>query len=81
MPLKRVVGRDPIPFEKWVEITQAQSARALEGVDSATVLASYGLTATEWATIGAWWTQKLYANATLMGDYDRLCAHYKQRFT
>jgi hypothetical protein len=76
-----VVGSDPISFEQWVEITQAQAAAAQRGVDAETVLASYGLTPNEWGTIGGWWTQKLYANTGLLSEYDRLSQHYREQFT
>ncbi len=77
-----VVGKDPIPFEKWIEITEAQSAAASQGMDAATVLKSYGMTPADWGTIGGWWSQKFNANAMKMiGQYNELSGKYKEKFS
>lgn len=76
-----VSGKDPIPFEKWVEITEAQGAAAAQGMDAAAVLKSYGLTPADWGTIGGWWSQKFNANAMkLIGQYNELSQHFKDKF-
>lgn len=74
-------GEDPVSFEKWIEITEAQSAGANQGLDAAAVLKSYNLTPAEWGTIGMWWGQKFNANAMkLMNDYNRLSDVYRAKF-
>jgi len=76
-----VAGKDPISFEKWIEITEAQSAGARQGLDAASILQSYGLTPAQWGTIGGWWSQKFNANAMkLIADYNRLSAKYQAKF-
>lgn len=76
-----VAGQEPIPFERWIEIGEAQSAGARQGLDAAAVLKSYKLTPAEWGTIGGWWSQKFNANAMKMiGDYNRLSEKYKAKF-
>jgi len=76
-----VAGKDPISFEKWIEITEAQSAGSRQGMDAAKVLQSYGLTPAQWGTVGGWWSQKFNANAMkLIADYNRLSEKYKAKF-
>lgn len=76
-----VTGQDPVPFEKWIEITEAQSAASAQGIDAATVLKSYGMTPAQWGTIGGWWSQKFNANAMKMiNEYTALSEKYKAKF-
>ncbi len=76
-----VAGADPISFERWIEITEAQSAAASHGLDAATVLKSYGLTPADWGTAGGWWSQKFNANAMkLIGQYNELSTKFKAKF-
>lgn len=72
---------EPIPFERWVEITVAQEAYTAQGHDAAAVLAQFGMTPADWGTVGGWWGQKFAANAmTMMADYDRLTAQYRAKY-
>jgi hypothetical protein len=76
-----VAGKEPISFERWIEITEAQSAGSRQGLDAAAVLRSYNLTPAQWGTIGGWWSQTFNANAMKMiGDYNRLSEQYKAKF-
>jgi hypothetical protein len=76
-----VAGDEPIPFEKWIEITEAQRAGSQQGMDAAAILKSYGMTPGDWGTVGGWWSQKFNANAMKMiNDYNRLSEKYKQKF-
>lgn len=68
-------------MEKWIEITEAQSAASRQGLDAATVLASYGMTPADWGVGGGWWSQHFTANAMkLMPEYNRLQEKYKEKF-
>jgi hypothetical protein len=77
-----VEGKEPIPFERWMEITEAQSAASQQGLDAAAVLQSYGMTPADWGRAGGWWSQRFNANAmTMIGEYNRLSSKYKERFS
>ncbi len=74
-------SQEPVPFERWIEITVAQDAGAQQGKDPAAVLAEFGITPAEWGTIGAWWGQKFNANAmAMMDDYNKWTAHFQQKY-
>ena len=76
-----VGGQEPIPFERWIEITEAQSAASQQGIPAAQILQSYGLTPADWGTIGGWWSQRFNANAMkLINEYNRLSEKYKAKF-
>jgi hypothetical protein len=76
-----VAGKEPISLEKWVEITEAQSAAANQGMDAGAVLRSYGMTPADWGTVSSWWSQHFSANAMkLLGDYNRFSEKYKEKF-
>jgi hypothetical protein len=77
-----VEGKDPIPFEKWIEITEAQNAGSQQGMDAAAILKSYGMTPADWGRVGGWWSQKFTANAmTMINEYNRLSQKYKEKFS
>lgn len=76
-----VAGKEPIPMERWIEITEAQSAASQQGIDASTVLKSYGMTPADWGTAGGWWSQHFNANAMkLLPEYNRLSDMYKAKF-
>jgi hypothetical protein len=79
-----VGGTEPIPFERWVELTVAMEAAADKGWDVGQLLGQFGLTPADWGTASAWWSQKFAAHAMDQGTsarYDQLRtwyeAHYK----
>ncbi|MCA9671114.1 MAG: hypothetical protein KC503_36200 [Myxococcales bacterium] len=72
---------EPVPFEKWIEITVAQEAGHQQGHDPAAVLAQFGITPADWGMIGAYWGQKFNENAmAMMDDYNRLTAQFQQKY-
>jgi len=76
-----VGGKEPIPMERWIEITEAQSAASQQGIDASTVLTSYGMTPADWGMAGGWWSQHFNANAMkLLPEYNRLSDKYKAKF-
>jgi hypothetical protein len=78
---RSVEGQEPISFDRWIEIGEAQSAGARQGLDAAAVLKSYKLTPAEWGTVGGWWSQKFNANAMKMiADYNRISEKYREKF-
>ncbi|MBX7152791.1 hypothetical protein K1X84_14265 [bacterium] len=77
----KVSGDDPIPFEKWIEITEAQNAASQQGIDAGTVLKQYGMTIGDWSNVSAWWSQKFNANAmSMFEEYTRLSDKYREKF-
>jgi hypothetical protein len=78
---KGVDGKPPISMEKWIEITEAQSAGSKQGLDASAILKSYKMTPADWGTVGGWWSQHFNANAMkLMGEYNRLSKKYQDKF-
>jgi len=78
---KGVDGKEPISMERWIEITEAQSAAAKRGLEASAVLSSYGMTPADWGVAGGWWSQHFTANAMkLMPEYNRLQQKYKAKF-
>lgn len=78
---KGVAGGDPISFERWIEIQEAQSAGVAQGKDAAAILASFGMTPADWGTVGGYWAQKFGANAmAMLDDYNRLTEKYRAKY-
>lgn len=53
----------PIPFERYVEVEQAQACGVAQGKDAASILKSFGLTPMSWGQVGGWWSQYISQNA------------------
>lgn len=76
-----VDGEEPFPFEKWIEVTEAQNAAAEQGKDPVAVLASFGLTPAEWGVGGCWWGQKFSSEAIArMAEYNELSEKYRAKY-
>ncbi|MCZ6603278.1 MAG: hypothetical protein O6952_09750 [Planctomycetota bacterium] len=79
-----VGGDEPIPFERWIEVSEAQSAASQQGVDASTVLKNYGMTPADWGTAAGWWGQQLAQNAMnadFMENYNKLSEQYREKFS
>jgi hypothetical protein len=75
----------PIPFEKYVEIEQAQGLGVQQGKDAAAILKSFGMTPLDWSSVGAWWSQFIARNAmknngALHKRYTELQAKYEAKY-
>ncbi|MFV8752276.1 DUF6620 family protein [Nannocystaceae bacterium ST9] len=75
----------PIPFERYVEIEQAQSQGVAQGKDAASILKSFGLTPMSWGQVGGWWSQYISQNAmrnngALHKRYSELQAKYEAQY-
>ena len=62
------VGAEPVPFEKFVEIMEAQSAASEKGEDIAALLGTFGMTAIDWSNVGQYWNKKMAQEASKYGD-------------
>ena len=77
-----VAGGEPIPFARWIEITEAQSAGVARGEDAADILAGFGMTPAEWGVVGGWWSQRFAAEAmTRLEEYNQLSARYREQYS
>jgi hypothetical protein len=80
-----VEGEAPIPFERFVEIEQAQAAASERGEDVSAVLESYGMSPMDWGTVGGWWSQYIARHAMennqeLFHRYTELQQQYAAQF-
>jgi hypothetical protein len=81
-------GPEPIPFEKWVEVTEYYGSRAAEikgPEDVSRVLKPYDLTFYEWNIISNWWgrkrTEMINANdRAFLAKWATLREKYRQQF-
>ncbi|MFE7044620.1 DUF6620 family protein [Streptomyces atratus] len=53
------VGAEPIPFEHFVEIQEAQGAAYRRGQDANDVLAHFGLSALDWSNASMYWSKRI----------------------
>jgi hypothetical protein len=75
----------PIPFERYVEVEQAQACGVAQGKDAASILKSFGLTPMSWGQVGGWWSQYISQNAmrnngALHKRYSELQAKYEAQY-
>ncbi len=75
----------PIPFERFVEVEQAQSCGVAQGKDAASILQSFDLTPMAWGQVGGWWSQYISQNAmrndgALHRRYSELQAKYEAKY-
>lgn len=68
---------EPMPFEGFVQVQEAMSAAHLRGGDAAAVLAQFGLTATDFSNLGAYWKQKMQAETM---TYHQLYSEYSMKY-
>lgn len=57
-------GEEPMPLEKFVEITVAIQAAEQNGEDSNDVFTQFGITAMDFGTVGMYWAKKMQTEAS-----------------
>lgn len=62
-------GPAPVPFELFVEVTEALRAAGKRGQDTTATLAAFNLRPIDWSNIGAYWNRAIAQQAT---KYHRL---------
>jgi hypothetical protein len=67
-------SREPMPFEKWVEVQQASSAA------SERVPTLYGMNRGDWSRVHAWWGQRMRESGFDKALYDQLSTRYETQF-
>jgi hypothetical protein len=75
----------PIPFERYVEIEQAQAALVEQGHDAIAVLQQFGMSVMDWSNVGMWYSQYLARNMNKNGqalyhEYCRLQEKYAAKY-
>lgn len=77
---KKLTGDNPLTLEQYAEIMAAQGAAAAQGKDVNQVLASYGLNAADWGTLGLHWTNKMMTDMNVGMKFGELYARYNDQF-
>lgn len=71
-------GAEPIPFEKFCELSGAMSAWSKTGQDvNALLKARYDMTAVDYSTVSTWWLTQLTANLGRFNEYNQKVAWYE----
>lgn len=74
-------GEAPIPFEKYCEIQGAQTAWSQTGQDvNAMLQATFGMNATDFANLSAFFMSQMTADPNMMQQYTELCAKYEAQY-
>jgi hypothetical protein len=74
-------AKEPVPFERYVEIMTAQDCWARAGKDVNAMLKKvFNMTAVDWSNLGAFWSQKLMADISLAGKMTELQEKYRPRY-
>lgn len=67
-------------FELYVKIMCHQNMGAGQGKDAASILQEYGLTVTDWSTVGMHWTPKMATDTRLAMQMGELMEKYNAEF-
>ena len=78
-------GDMPMPFDRYVEIMEAQNALTLQGQDPQAVLKKLGITVLDWSNLGAWFSAYINENAlrndgAVHKEFTRLSEMYKAKY-
>lgn len=72
---------EPVPFERYVEIMTAQECWATAGKDVNAMLKKvFNMTAVDWSNLGAFWSQKMIADVSIVMKLSDLQAKYRPRY-
>ncbi len=79
---KNVKGKEPMPFEKYVEISAAQAVWAEQGKDvNAQLKKVFNMNAVDFSNASAYWSQKMSTDIKLMMEvYTPLDAKYRAQY-
>jgi hypothetical protein len=76
------VGAEPLPFERWVEIMEAQNAASERGQDPNAVLTSFGLSVMDWSNAGMYWNKRMQQEATRYYElYNQYSEMYRAKYS
>jgi hypothetical protein len=71
----------PVSIERYAEIAAAMNVAAGQGKDAMQVLASYGLNAADWGTVGIYWSNKMMSDAMVGTSFSELYNKYTEQFS
>jgi hypothetical protein len=71
------LGKEPVSFERYVEIMVAQSIAGEKGEDANAVLASFGINALDWSNMSMYWSKRQQQEAE---KYHKLYLEYDTKF-
>jgi len=77
-------GLEPIPFERWVEISVAMDVGADKGWDPVQLLGNFSMSAADWGMASAWWSQKFQVHAhdqAMLDRYNQLQQYYQAHYS
>ncbi len=63
--------REPIPLERWVEVSVALEVAQSKGWDSSHLLGNFGMSPADWGNADTWWTQRFQSSTRDQGFLDR----------
>lgn len=78
-------GDMPMPFDRYVEIMEAQNALTAQGQDAQAVLKKLGITVMDWSNLGAWFSAYINDNAmrnngAVLNEFNKLQEKYKAKY-
>jgi len=78
-------GDMPMPFERYIEIMEAQNALTAQGQDAQAVLKKLGITVMDWSNLGAWFSAYINENAlrndgAVHKQFTQLSEKYKAKY-
>jgi hypothetical protein len=78
-------GDMPMPFERYIEIMEAQNALTAQGQDAQAVLKKLGITVMDWSNLGAWFSAYINENAlrnngAVHKEFTALSEKYKAKY-
>lgn len=72
---------EPMPFERWVEVMEAQNAAAERGEDAAAVLRQFGLSVMDFSNASMFWSKKQQQEAMKYYElYNQYSAKYAAKY-
>jgi hypothetical protein len=74
-------GKEPVSFERYVEIMTAQECWSKAGKNVHAMLKkTFDMTAADWSNLGAYWSQKMLADVNMALTLPKIQAKYRSRY-
>lgn len=74
-------GAEPVPFERFCEISGAMSGWAKSGQDvNALLKLKFGMVAADYSSVSTWWLSQLTADMSRFDEYNRKMEHYEKQY-
>jgi hypothetical protein len=82
-PQARAPATEPVPLERWVEVSVALEVAQVRGWDVGQLLGNFGLAVSDWNAVHAWWAQAFPARCqdpAFRARYEQLQQYYRQYY-